>query len=107
MDDICFEILKKCKWDSIEDIESEEINYIEKYNSEWLGFNGVLAKTFKYQNSLKFGTGNPKKIYEDLKKEITRQTNRAVESFEKEIEPLPHIWFNYMFPKDLLKNIKS
>ncbi|BDV03613.1 MAG: hypothetical protein HPPSJP_3340 [Candidatus Hepatoplasma scabrum] len=46
--DLKMEILEEKEYQKIEDIEPTEIKYIEKYNSEWEGFNGPHAKQFKY-----------------------------------------------------------
>lgn len=46
------EVLEEKEFERIEEVEAIEIRYIEKYNSEWRGFNGPHAKQFKYIRSL-------------------------------------------------------
>lgn len=52
INDLKLEILEEKEFVRIEEIEAKEIEYIEKYNSEWEGFNGPHAKQFKYIRSL-------------------------------------------------------
>ncbi len=100
---IKWEIIEKTSWQEIEEVEVKEQEYINHFDSELNGFNGPLAKFFKYQSYLVLGLAIDEK---KIKKLLLQEEKRNKIILNKYIngEGMPFLFLVYLplIPKEKL-----